>query len=449
MLATISITMITVSMLVTSLYHLYLTTGWSSTRSSTSNSGELQGSAFSIITPIKDEPEEVVERYLQLFTKLIESVKISIECIVVADYRDDRAFSSIVTMLSRASPGIVVARRLNGAGGRNGAINDGVKLSLGGCATFIDVDAEPSREAIESMAGCRNVCISWWRVCDKGKSRASKTIAFITEYGSWLYYWAKSMKNLFLFPLGSGTVLKKDLFTSIGGLRADVIQDDIWLGTQLIRRGIHPALATPICVGAPRTLDAFLVQQRRWAYGATDVLRRFWTHIVESPAPIHIKIDAILYIIQPIVAALGGFGLLLSVASALVEVVHLSAHHTVLVALLLLSMILEGTAVARFLKWSRDPFYDAPYIVGRASALTVVLSIDTLPYVVAALVGVRIPYRVTPKMEMEGTVPATVRIAAIAFTASMIMSIARGNAVAAIVAALGAAATVYTAIRLR
>lgn len=451
MLATISLILVAISMLTASIYHAYLIIGMGrSPRKVQMDWGSSgRGRALSIITPIKNEPIEVVERYLKLFTTLIESTEVYAECIIVADYTDDTVFNSIPGLLSSANPNIVVVRRLNGFGGRNGAINDGVKLALSTMVTFIDVDAEPSQKVLESMARCRGVCISWWRICDKGVSRISRTVAFITEYGSWLYYWLKSLRNLFLYPLGSGTVLERNLFISIGGLRVDVIQDDIWLGTQLLYRNIHPVVIEPMCVGAPRTLDAFIVQQRRWAYGAADVLKRFGVCILRSPAPVGVRVEALVYLLQPLVAAIGGLGLLLSIVSAFTEVVELGNLHIASIVILATSMVLESIAVHRFLGWSRDPQYDPPYIAGRASAVSAVLSIEILPYVLAALVGIKIPYRVTPKGKHRGEIPTSIKITALAFTAALAASIVRGNSVATMVTALGTASLIYTIARLK
>lgn len=450
MLATVSLMIVAISMLATSIYHTYLVIGLGRSYRWIQMDGDVGrgGGSLSIITPIKNEPIEIVERYFKLSTTLIESIETYAECIIVADYTDNTMFDSIPGLLSSANPNIVVVRRLNGFGGRNGAINDGVKLALGTMITFIDVDAEPSQRVLESMARCRGVCISWWRICDKDVSRVSRTIAFITEYGSWLYYWLKSLRNLFLYPLGSGTVLDRNLFTSIGGLRVDVIQDDIWLGTQLLYRGMHPVIIEPMCVGAPRTLDAFVVQQRRWAYGAVDVLKRFGIYILRSPAPVGIRIEALVYLLQPLVAAISGLGLLLSIVSAFTEVVEFGNLHTASIAILITSMALESIAVHKFLRWSRDPQYDPPYIVGRASAVSVVLSIEVLPYVLAALIGVKIPYRVTPKGKHRGEIPASIKITALAFAVALATSIVRGNRVATLVTALGAASLIYTIVRL-
>ena len=447
MLATISLATVSIAMLVAGIYHIYLTSVQQGYGHLYRGGG--QGGSLSIVTPIKDEPLEVVEKYLELFSRLIGSVRGFVECIIVADYTDDTLFNSILQRLSTAHQGILLVRRLNGAGGRNGAINTGIGLALGDLVALIDIDAEPLENGLESMARCSEVCISWWRVCDKGVSRISRTVAFITEYGSWLYYWLKSCRGLFLYPLGSGTVLRRELLTSIGGLREDVIQDDIWLGTQLIYRGIKPVIIEPLCVGAPKTLESFLIQQRRWVYGAIDVLKRFGVYILKAPVAIGIRIEALIYITQPLIASLGGLGLVLSVASAFTETEGVSTIHIVLIALLTASMALESIAVNRFLKWSRDPHYDVPYIVGRASALSLILSIATLPYALAAVVGVRIPYRVTPKGEPHRRVPLTIKVIALVFTASLIASIVRGNGVAAIVVSMAVASSIYALIRLR
>ena len=402
------------------------------------------GSYLSIITPIKNEPSNIVEMYSSHWLEMRRRVGNMFECVVVADYTDNELFYDVLRRI-HFFDGLLLIRRFNGFGGRNGAINDGVKFSSGNVIALLDVDAYPDENLLREMSSCNSVCVSWWRICDKGSTRSSSAIAFVTEYGSWLYYRNKFLKNLFIYPLGSGTVIRRDIFYSIGGLRTDVIQDDLWLGTQLAYRGITPKLLNPMCVGAPRTIAAFLIQQRRWAYGATDVLKRFGIYIAKSPLRVVAKIEAIAYLAQPLVASLAGIGFMLASIASFIESASMTKEALLLTAILMISIAMESICVSRFAEEFKG--YDKPYVFGRASAITTIVSLAITPYVLAALIGVRIPYRVTPKNEDKSKDPTIYAIATL-FLLSFIASVIRGNNVTLILTSMPLAASIYTLLRL-
>ncbi|MEM0027699.1 MAG: glycosyltransferase family 2 protein [Ignisphaera sp.] len=444
MLFTISLAMISLPLLIVSIYHTVLSKTSKSLVVGEPRSGDREQGFLSIITPIKNEPRDIVREYAKHFHQLRESIGNLFECIVVADYSDSRAFYGVLEDMVMWDS-IFVVRRFNGFGGRNGAINDGIKFSIGGTVSAVDVDGYPSKEVIESMLKCKDVCISWWRVCDKGLTRSSRTIAFLTEYGSWLYYKNKFSKGLFVYPLGSGTAIKRDILVDIGLYRTDAIQDDIWLGTQLLEKGVMPRLIEPMCVGAPKTVEAYLIQQRRWAYGTTDVLKRFGKHILKSRAKPIVKLEALLYILQPIIAILPAIGFILAGISPLVEYSKISIADFALLALLLASLAMESINVYRFYKEFGG--YDMPYVSGRASALTTVTSIAVIPYVIASLIGVRIPYRVTPKQE-GGSKSITVIAIAMIFGILTILDAVKGCIPALVLSMMPLAASLYIIARL-
>ncbi|MDK6029263.1 glycosyltransferase family 2 protein [Ignisphaera sp. 4213-co] len=443
MLLTISLALIVLPLLFISLYHAFLLRGVGVARHSDIVEGDRV--FLSIITPIKNEPRDVVENYSKHFMRLFNDFGNVFECIVVADYTNNEMFFDVLNSIVLWD-GIFIVRRFNGFGGRNGAINDGARFSLGENISVIDVDGYPNHDVLKSMMRCRDVCVSWWRVCDKGLTRISRTIAFLTEYGSWLYYKNKFLKNLFIYPLGSGVTIRKEILSSIGLYRVDVIQDDLWLGTQLLYRGIKPRLIEPMCVGAPKTIEAYLIQQRRWAYGATDILKRFGLYVIKSPANTVVKLEALFYLLQPIIAILPGIGFILAGISPLFESPRpCSVTDAVLITAFFASLAIESINIAKFHREFTD--YDKPYVSGRASALSAITSISIIPYVIASLIGIRIPYRVTPKSS-EKTKDLTVTIIAMLFAVLLAIAIFRKSIVSATLSLMILTASVYAMIRL-
>lgn len=439
MISIVSLALVALSMLIVSLYHAMLVYGKGVSTHSVYRSN---GGLLSLITPIKNEPVDVVERYGRHFAMYVNIF--AIECIVVADYADDTLFNGVLKVFP-FNDSVFLVRRFNGVGGRNGAINDGARFSSGDTILLLDVDAYPSEEVLREVAMCSSVCVAKWSVCEPGYTRISRTIAFMTDYGSWLYYKLKSLKGLFIYPLGSGTAIRRRLFEEIGGFRLDVIQDDMWLGTQLMRRRVKPHLVGEMCVGAPQTLSAFLTQQRRWAYGTTDVMKRFGRDILNASVEPVLKFEALFYLLQPLIASTTGLGFILAIPASFSESQRMGLLELVLLSLLGISLALEFLSIKKFAREARG--YDPPYVYGRSSAISTLLTIEVLPYVVAAIMGIRIPYKITPKSR-EKARELSPLIIMLLFTASLIASIIRNNSITLILSAMPLTAALYTLLRL-
>jgi len=440
----------TVPLLVEALYHFILTLLYVRSKMHISSVNESRIETYSgllsLVTPIKDEPTNVVLDYLKTVKSLDENL---VEAIIIADYRSNYFEDMLRNLAPELRDNIFIVRRLNIAGGRNSAINDGIEFSSGDVVVIVDVDSKPSRDNVEEWLGCRTVCVARWRVADWGNRRISKAIAFMTELGSWLYYHVRNSLGLLIYPLGSGTAVYRGLLNSNPLLRLDVIQDDIWLGTELAKRGIRPVLLkSTLAVGAPRCMNSFMIQQRRWAFGTTDVLVRFWRNIAKSGLSIVEKIEALIYISQPIMTLLFTISVFLAPFAAYLDK---PATHTFTIAVLLLgvSMLLEGFSIYVFVFESKLDRRESLFLSGRASSLSFIESIMVAPYVLFAILRLKIRYRVTPKIEGSGGVPLEVYILCAFFAAGIAISVLRGNPTTALISLLGEAASLYAITRLR
>ncbi|MCC6055386.1 MAG: hypothetical protein LM583_01745, partial [Desulfurococcaceae archaeon] len=146
------------------------------------------------------------------------------------------------------------------------------------------------------------------------------------------------------------------------------------------------------------------------------------------------------------VSSIAGLGFLLALPASFLEVQRFGVLEVMLLAIFIFSTILEAFCTQRFSKDVRR--YDPPYVYGRSSAIATLLSIGIIPYVVAALIGVKIPYRVTPKSEDSATEPTIIIILLLSAT-SFALSIIRRNAVSLLVSAMPLAASLYALMRLK
>jgi exo-beta-1,3-glucanase (GH17 family)/glycosyltransferase involved in cell wall biosynthesis len=85
---------------------------------------------------------------------------------------------------------------------------------------------------------------------------------------------------------GTMLMVRRSAFDEIGGWATDTIVEDTELGLRLLARGYH-AHYTRERYGwgvLPDTLLAFKTQRHRWAYGAMQIIRKHWRHMLpKSP----------------------------------------------------------------------------------------------------------------------------------------------------------------------
>ena len=226
-------------------------------------------------------------------------------------------------------------------------------------------------------------------------------MAFLTNYGSWLLYEKRYSANFLLYPLGAGTVIVRDLAKRIGYWPKDAIQDDLRLGTMLAKLGIEPLLlCSRIKVSVPPTLSAVRIQQSRWAFGTTDILRRFGGLILRSCIPAIKRVEAFIYITQPLMSIPSTIGFILGIVAALTEshiALFSGLYSQIGICLIAFSMLLEGLVVMHYVAYEMLNKRKAFFLMGRMSAITTIMTPIIAFYAILGLVGLKIPYRITPK----------------------------------------------------
>jgi len=83
---------------------------------------------------------------------------------------------------------------------------------------------------------------------------------------------------------GTMLMVRRSAFDEVGGWSTDTIVEDTELGLRLLTKGYH-AHYTRERYGfgvLPDTLLAFKTQRHRWAYGAMQIIRKHWRHMLPS-----------------------------------------------------------------------------------------------------------------------------------------------------------------------
>lgn len=359
------------------------------------NKDDGNSKSLSIVIPSKNEPKEIVIKNLNNLFKSMCSDEIIVVFDDAIEYVEDIVFSLDQMFYSR---GIIVART-NGYGGRNGALSDGARFSFNDLIFLADVDTIPSEELLCKSRKCRDVCVGVWNPYLENYTKVEECMAYITRFGSWIYYQLRSKLNLFIYPLGSGTVIDRKLLESIGFWRYDVIQDDIWLGFELMFRGIKPKLINEyISVGVPKTLNAVRIQQCRWSYGTSNVVSKFMDKIIKAPIDFKRKIEAIVYVFQPIITILGMLAFPIALIGSILEKnMHI---HLIYLALLPIFLILQSilfnifnNKILKIDKWKNL------YLSGRVGAIYTLLIPLLGVYALRGLFRIKYRYRITPKFK--------------------------------------------------
>lgn len=351
--------------------------------------------SLSIVIPSKNEPIDIVLSRLNR----LSSIGCYDEAIIVFDDSLDYIHRVVELLISDFFLRGIIVARLNGLGGRNGALADGTRLALGHNMLIADVDTTPTEEFLCSARKCRDVCVGIWRPYTEVYTRVEEGMAYITRFGSWLFYELRSRIGLFVYPLGAGTVIDRKLLREIGFWRYDVVQDDIWLGYELMNRGIEPKLIDSyIDVGVPKTLNATRVQQCRWSYGSLNIVSRFIGKALKAPISLWKRVEAIIYTLQPISGLLILLSLVLAIISSVVDRdVGVSIIEIIPIVLTLLT---QGIALYAFGSSSAIPrlnIWKRLCLAGRAGAIYTLLSPLLGYYALMGLLRVKYVYRITPK----------------------------------------------------
>jgi len=454
-LTALSLSLVVAALLWNSIYNtvIYLTAA----RSGKAGRGELGASRRSlvVVVPSRGEPIRILAETAARIARACRFIESRCEGLLVLDDDPDYV-AKLLEELSRlrALDRVDIVLRVNGVGGRNGAMNDGVRLSSTELVMVVDADSRVSSSLIDEASRCPDVCVAPWRTYGLYGTRAEEAMRFATDLGTWVFYVLKSRTKLFVYPLGAGTIIDRRVLEDIGLWRTDVVQDDMWLGTELARRGLVPrVLNSHLGVSAPPTLDAAAIQLTRWSYGAVDVVVRFWRNIASSPLPPASKIEAYAYLLQPLQSVIGFAGLLLGIPAMLLErcstifVPEAIIPYAVFIAV----SAVYAAIVRRFVESFGEELYraKAPFLMGRSSAISATILPLLASSALCGLVGKRLRYRITPKEVGSRRASPIAICSSIAWGSLFAASLALSNMPVALMYLAFLAGSLYSLIRLR
>ncbi|ADM28684.1 cell wall biosynthesis glycosyltransferase-like protein [Ignisphaera aggregans DSM 17230] len=457
MLSEVSWILIIASLAITSLYHITIVVRAIPNLKMVKGLGEKHvfGSyihSLSLVIPSKNEPMEIVLGSMDMFKNIKYNLSNRHFSIV---YVLDDDLNYVKNLISKADmvEDTIVILRINGLYRRNGAINDGFRFSYEENVMVLDIDARVDVEVIESAMRCENVCVFPWRTYIRYGTYLEEAVSFMTNYGSWILYKLRSLSKLFIYPLGSGTVYRRDIFVSLGMLPPDIVQDDMYLGVKLLGYGVMPRISLKeyILVSVPQDLYALRIQQSRWSYGTIDVLiRKSIKEFRRSRLDFWTRLEAFFYLLQPFFTMPYTFGIYLSLVSSIIEKGIGIKGFMPLIFIYILFMALESVSIYLFLRF--EELYSnrkALFLSGRTSAIMSLIS----PYItinaIYGLIGRRLEYRITPKIKMSSKMDTSIVITILLAILIICLSIYNHNIPMFIIGLQQIVIGVYSAIRFR
>ncbi len=362
---------------------------------------------LSIIIPVKNEPPE-------LFNRALESIancglpKDQLEIIIVSDDTPIKAkeLKQHVASLSRKLEiNVLFYHRNVPRGGRSGALNDGIRIAKGKYVMTYDVDNVLEKhsviKAIEILEGNNDVVavVLRWKPLNTD-TRVSEMQAYALDYLMDSLYRGFSGLNLPVFPLGSGTIYRRDvLVNKLKGWDEKRIQDDMEIGIRIFSSGYKTAFVdnVGIKVELPPTIKALRIQQCRWSYGAMDALISRLNYLLTSKnIPLLGKILSIIFLLQytPVVAVALG----LMVMSVLVYFNMLVEE--ILFFSSIISAIFAAIYVYSFIhshKRRGRSIWSSIVMLGRSGAIVTYLAPWITWYTLKAVLRLPYKYVITPK----------------------------------------------------
>ncbi|AWR94653.1 glycosyltransferase [Acidianus brierleyi] len=261
---------------------------------------------LSIIVPTKGENVGVIQGLLDNLSK-VEWDKSKMEIIIVSD--DSKEYFDKLVEALHFPEGLEVKlyNRLGHEkkGYKSGALAYGYEKSKGDLVITLDVDARLNKDSLLKAYshmisyGCDAVTMNWIGYTTNQYSTLARGLIVSTLVADYSILNGREKSGLKIFPVGCGTLFKREAIESVGPWDYSMIQDDLEIGSRLINKGKRICSSdSPVLVEVPDNLFAFYVQQTRWAMGSTEVLIRRFKEILKSKSNLIQKIDMILFLSQ-------------------------------------------------------------------------------------------------------------------------------------------------------
>jgi len=371
-------------------------------------------SGVSVIVPIKNEPEHIVIELIENLSKSLGRLGNDYEVLIVCDdppevaLRLKKASEEQALRLGLKNFRFVI--RTEGPKGRVTALNYGVLNSRYDLILFLDADSRIREDTIPKLISCIesgcDACVARWVGYSYRKTKLGVSLTYSMKYVVDTLYKGRHNLGFMIFPLGTGTMYRKDVLLKVSLWERNVIQDDMYMGTKLYGEGylIGYSDEALVEVSVPSSFKAFIVQQTRWAFGAIETLKKgYLKYVVKRSRDLGLLrlIEGALFLLQ--YTPLAGLSLSLILVPVLSILLHddLMRMNIYFLAAFSIMTVTYGLSIYESLEKLKLPKLRVLRSMGSIAAFTISISPYILIHTIKALLNNRISYVVTPKGEKE------------------------------------------------
>jgi len=351
--------------------------------------------------PVREEPPLLLERALASIKRL-RYPKDKIKVVVVCDDEDPRPIEEVCKR-ARGDLEVVFVHRREPKGFKAGALNEALNVESD-VVVVLDVDSilppDFLVKALPSLYESNDVAavVVRFEPLNAKESPVSEAVSFGWSLFTSMLFKGLQAKFRSSVLVGSACVIKREALLSVGKWDEECLTEDVELGVRFRLRGYRVVYndEVPAWVEHPSTYGDFKKQQKRWAYGVTQVLLKHAKAIATSNLSHLEKIGLLVYLTQYWGLALTGLSVI-----ALPLLVLLGGEPPLLSLLPLLGVgaaLLIPYCYSLSRRASRThSLIQRIRILGRSSALAVTMAFDVLVSSIKPLFKVDYVWRVTPK----------------------------------------------------
>lgn len=227
---------------------------------------------------------------------------------------------------------IVVVRRPTRAGFKAGALANGLKLARGELLAVFDADFIPPADYLlctvpffpqdEKLAFVQ----SRWGHLNRKHSLLTLAQAMGIDSHFIVEQVARGWNGLFMNFNGTAGVWRKSAIEAAGGWHEDTLTEDLDLSYRVQFAGWRGLYLPDVVVPAelPADVNAFRIQQFRWAKGSVQTLIKLMPLLIRSQASLFKKVEAVLhiggYLVHPMMLTLALLSVPMLVLSARITI---------------------------------------------------------------------------------------------------------------------------------
>lgn len=374
----------------------------------------LLNSGVSVVVPVKNEPEHIILELIDNLSKSLSALNREYEVLIICDDPPETALGlkkiseEYASRLGLSNLKFVV--RTEGPRGRAAALNYGVLNSRYDLILFLDADSRLREDTIPKLISCiesgYDACVARWLGYSYRKTKLGVSLTYSVKYIVDTLYKGRYNLDLMVFPLGTGTLYRKETLLKVGLWESNVIQDDMYMGTKLHGMGHSIGYSDDalVEVSVPSNFKAFIVQQSRWAFGAIETLKKgYLKYVVKRSKDLGLLrlIEGAIFLLQYVpLAGLSLSLILVPMLSILLRDDIMDMNIYLLTTFSMMALI-YGLSLYYSLKEFELPKLRILRSMGSIAAFTVSISPHVLVHTIKAILDNRISYIVTPKGEKE------------------------------------------------